>query len=217
MANQESEKYNISNIIKESKLTTDSFITDDEDDTNYETIPNYDSKTCCYQRRGRVSVKESSKPFKNGHNRTKSEGSAMFKQDKRYISGDTCVQTNFPGLTNVEMLSHLGHTSSQISRRRVQSISRDRDLSPSEVVRQYISKEKEDMDIMIGRIVHNVEDLAEVAAKKASEGVKTIYHNVHDKAEAAAAKPAIKQALSESLRLLMQPISRPPASYGDYT
>jgi len=188
MANQESEKHNISNIIKESKLTTDSFITDDEDDTNYETIPNYDSKTCCYQRRGRVSVKESSKPFKNGHNRTKSEGSAMFKQDKRYISGDTCVQTNFPGLTNVEMLSHLGHTSSQISRRRVQSISRDRDLSPSEVVRQYISKEKEDMDIMIGRIVHNVEDLAEVAAKKASEGVKTIYHNVHDKAEAAAAK-----------------------------
>ena len=28
--------------------------------------------------------------------------------------------------------------------------------------------EKEDMDLMIGRIVHNVEDMAEVAAKKVS-------------------------------------------------
>ena len=163
MANQDSE---IHDIKKKSKLTTDSFITDEEDDTNYEPIPNDNSETCCYQRRGRISIKDSSKPFKNGHIRTKSEGSAMFKQGKRYFSEDTYGETHFPDITNVEMLSHLGHTSSQISRRRVQSISRDRDLSPSEVVRQYISKEKGDMDIMIGRIVHNVEDMAEVAAKK---------------------------------------------------
>ena len=95
-----------------------------------------------------------------------SEGSALFKQDKKYFSEDKYGLTNIPDLTNVEMLSHLGHSTDQNCRRRVQSISRDRDLSPSEVGRQYITKGKEDMDIMIGRIVHNVEDMAEVAAKK---------------------------------------------------
>ena len=64
------------------------------------------------------------------------------------------------------MLSHLGHPANDNSRRRVQSTSRNRDLSPTEAVRHYITQEKEQMDIMIGRIVHNVEDMAEVAAQK---------------------------------------------------
>lgn len=172
----------------DSQFTANSIVTDDEDDTSYESMPNNDSGTCCYRRRGRGGIKTSTKPFKNGHVRTKSEGSALFKQDKKYFSEDKYGLTNIPDLTNVEMLSHLGHSTDQNCRRRVQSISRDRDLSPSEVGRQYITKGKEDMDIMIGRIVHNVEDMAEVAAKKASDSVKNIYHNVHDRAEAAAAK-----------------------------
>jgi adiponectin receptor len=54
------------------------------------------------------------------------------------------------------------------------------------MVRQYITKEKDEIDLMIGRLVHNVEDMAEVAAKKSTEVVKNIYHNVHDRVEAAA-------------------------------
>ena len=130
------------------QFPANSIVTDDEDDTSYESIPNNDSGTCCYRRRGRGGIKTSTKPFKNGHVRTKSEGSALFKQDKKYFSEDKYGLTNIPDLTNVEMLSHLGHSADQNCRRRVQSISRDRDLSPSEVVRQYITKEKEDMDII---------------------------------------------------------------------
>ena len=166
MENQKSD--NVSTGKNDSLLTADSIITDDEDDASYQEMSNNDSQTFCYQRRGRGTVKTSTKSFKNGHVRTKSEGSALFKQDKKYLSENTYGITNFPDLTNVEMLSHLGHPANHNCRRRVQSISRDRDLSPSEVVRQYITKEKEDMDLMIGRIVHNVEDMAEVAAKKVS-------------------------------------------------
>ena len=164
MADNDSDK-TVPSDKKDSNDNIDSFMTDDEDDTENKNIIGLNSETCCYQRRGRA-MKAPSKTFKNGHVRTKSEGSALFKQDKKYLRKDTNGETHFPDLTNVEMLSHLGHSANENSRRRVQSTSRNRDLSPSEVVRQYITKEKEDMDIMIGRIVHNVEDMAEVAAKK---------------------------------------------------
>ena len=164
MADNDSEK-TVPSDKKDSNDNIDSFMTDDEDDTENKNILGLNSETCCYQRRGRKAMKAPSKTFRNGHVRTKSEGSALFKQDK-YLRKDTDGESHFPDLTNVEMLSHLGHPANENSRRRVQSTSRNRDLSPSEVVRQYITKEKEDMDIMIGRIVHNVEDMAEVAAKK---------------------------------------------------
>ena len=143
---------------QESKSYDDEFMTDDEDDSKKK-MPNFNPGTTCYQRRGRKTAKFS-KPHKLGHSRTKSEGNYMFREDQNEIYG----QGNFTdNLANVELLSHC-----QVSRRRVQSTSRDRDLSPSEMVRQYITKEKEEMDLMIGRLVHNVEDMAEVAAKKVS-------------------------------------------------
>ena len=150
----------------DSKLDSNPYITDDEDETSTsENISNFTSGDCCYQRRGRISSKRSSKLSKNGHSRTKSEGSALFQQGiNGNISNGHYGQPNITdNLTNVEMLSNC-----QISRRRVASASRDRDLSPSEVVRHYLTKEKEQIDIMIGRIVHNVEDMAEVAAQKVS-------------------------------------------------
>ena len=159
-------------LIGDTELEPDPYFTDDEDEiSTTETTSNFSSSNDFYQRRGRKSTKSSSKWPKNGHSRTKSEGSALFQQ-------------GIPDhLTNVEMLSNC-----QISRRRVQSTSRDRDLSPSEVIKNYYTKEKEQIDVMIGRIVHNVEDLAEVAAQKSSAVVKNIVHNVHEKAEVAAQK-----------------------------
>ena len=142
------------------KSNEDQFMTDDEDDSNIEGISNLDSGNACYQRRGRRAAKFPSKSIKLGHSRTKSEGNYIFRGEENDIYG----QGNFTdNLANVELLSNC-----QNSRRRVQSASRDRDLSPSEMVRQYITKEKEEMDLMIGRLVHNVEDMAEVAAKKVS-------------------------------------------------
>merc|ERR1719266_2736818 len=56
---------------------------------------------------------------------------------------------------------------------------------------------------MIGRIVHNVEDMAEVAAQKSSEVVKHIVHNVHEKAEAAAQKSSeiVHSAIEKSSQI----------------
>ena len=151
----------------DSKLDSDPYITDDEDETSTpEGTSNFNSSNSCYQRRGRIYSKRSSKLSKNGHSRTKSEGSALFQQgiNGNVSSAGLYGQRNITdNLTNVEMLSNC-----QISRRRVASASRDRDLSPVEVVRHYITKEKEQIDVMIGRIVHNVEDMAEVAAQKVS-------------------------------------------------
>ena len=144
----------------DSKSNEDEFLTDDEDNSNVGGISNFDQGNSCYQRRGRRAAKFSSKFPKNGHSRTKSEGNYIFRGEENGTYG----QANFTdNLANVELLSNC-----QNSRRRVQSASRDRDLSPSEMVRQYITKEKEEMDLMIGRLVHNVEDMAEVAAKKVS-------------------------------------------------
>ena len=141
------------------EITANPYLTDDEDDT---ILPDNNSNNQCYKRRSRITSKQRiSKKTKNGHSRTKSEGSALFQTYAQSVfAEDSYGNGNITdNLTNVEL-------SCQLSRRRVQSTSRNRDLSPTEAVRHYITQEKEQMDIMIGRIVHNVEDMAEVAAQK---------------------------------------------------
>ena len=162
----EADKYQKDQDLQPSKdssgSSTEPYITDDEDDSTYQNTSNLDSSNCCYQRRGRIAPKRTSKWSKKGHSRTKSEGSALFQKASCLLDNEAYRQGAITdNLTNEEMLSNC-----QISRRRVQSTCRDRDLSPSEVFRHYITQEKEQMDIMIGRIVHNVEDMAEVAALK---------------------------------------------------
>jgi adiponectin receptor len=168
---------------EDSEIIANPYLTDDEDDTIF---PGNNSNNQCYKRKSRVTSKQRiSKKTKNGHSRTKSEGSALFQTYAQSVFADDSYGNGniTDNLTNVEMLSNC-----QLSRRRVQSTSRNRDLSPTEAVRHYITQEKEQMDIMIGRIVHNVEDMAEVVAQKSSEVAKHIVHNVHEKAEAAAQK-----------------------------
>lgn len=179
----------------DSKSNEDQFLTDDEDDSNVGGISNFDSGKTCYQRRGRRAAKFQSKSPKHGHSRTKSEGNYIFRGEENDIYGQGHFTDN---LANIELLSNCQNT-----RRRVQSASRDRDLSPTEMVRHYITQEKEEMDLMIGRLVHNVEDMAEVAAKKSTEVVKNIYHNVHGRAEAAAHKSSeiVHTALEKSSQI----------------
>jgi len=168
---------------EDAEIIANPYLTDDEDGI---TFPGNPSHSQCYKRKSRITSKQrTSKKTKNGHSRTKSEGSALFQTYAQSVFADDSYENGniTDNLTNVEMLSNC-----QLSRRRVQSTSRNRDLSPTEAVRHYITQEKEQMDIMIGRIVHNVEDMAEVAAQKSSEVVKHIVHNVHEKAEAAAQK-----------------------------
>ena len=70
MENLDSENMSSGN---DAQFTANSIVTDDEDDTSYERIPNNDSGSCCYRRKGRGAIKTSTKPYKNGHVRTKSE------------------------------------------------------------------------------------------------------------------------------------------------
>ena len=146
---------------EDAEIIANPYLTDDEDGI---TFPGNPSHSQCYKRKSRITSKQrTSKKTKNGHSRTKSEGSALFQTYAQSVFADDSYENGniTDNLTNVEMLSNC-----QLSRRRVQSTSRNRDLSPTEAVRHYITQEKEQMDIMIGRIVHNVEDMAEVVAQK---------------------------------------------------
>ena len=96
----------------------------------------------------------------NGHTRAKSDTTGITSNVGHY--GPPTITGN---LTNVEILSNC-----QLPRRRVSSTTRDRDLSPSDMVREYFTKEKEQIDQIFGTIVHKVGDVAEVAAQKVSFG-----------------------------------------------
>ena len=144
----------------DSMYESDPYFTEDEDEnSSNDGMPKPNASSHCYQRRGRKpSRAPSSKLTTNGHTRAKSDTTGITSNVGHY--GPPTITGN---LTNVEILSNC-----QLSRRRVSSTTRDRDLSPSDMVREYFTKEKEQIDQMIGRIVHKVEDVAEVAAQKVS-------------------------------------------------
>ena len=64
MADNDSEK-TVPSDKKDSNDNIDSFMTDDEDDTENKNILGLNSETCCYQRRGRKAMKAPSKTLIN--------------------------------------------------------------------------------------------------------------------------------------------------------